>query len=459
MGVHFADTMAMKLVAASVLSLLLVGCLLVVLSPTEVQTGSSIQDPTTALAANGRTAIEEFEDIPEPVTAPLPKGPPPDCTCDEFIAGAHQIRKGECLGNGATSCTPHPKKDHTWWLAHPESVRPTICPALKNSDMSYCKKKFPDLPSAGNFTCSLNSNGAKVCQCTFGWGGLNCETELLITPQKGFEDPMPTCGFGIAFTGFTDFLPGTLFKSVNGTKTGTKTDANGIRVVTQTSGPFVNFIHEGSDQNIGQSGVDYGIDLGYDLLVRDLPGHSGEMGGGPGLQSLRMYQYPDSRTSMAYGAPFAGDTAWEYWLTLGLPFGSEEDKAKAAGKWCIWTPGQELITDPRANDWGLVQPVDIPDATNKITLFATCDNCPGHKGWLNSGFRKSEATWTSAIDPTHQVKNIATCCEKDNGGPDWDFCPKQHSFLSCEFHGCNFGTGGCYADSSDGPKFNCKAPY
>merc|ERR1712166_1452199 len=44
------NTMSMKLVAASVLSLLLVGCLLVVLSPTEVQTGSSIQDPTTALA-------------------------------------------------------------------------------------------------------------------------------------------------------------------------------------------------------------------------------------------------------------------------------------------------------------------------------------------------------------------------------------------------------------------------
>merc|ERR1712166_1054281 len=237
-----ADTMAMKLVAASALSLLLVGCLLVVLSPTEVQTGSSIQDPTTALAAKGRTAIEEFEDIPEPVTAPLPKGPPPDCTCDEFIAGVHQIRKGECLGNGATSCTPHPKKDHTWWLAHPESVRPTICPALKNSDMSYCKNH--ENLGSGNFTCSLNSNGAIVCQCTFGWGGLNCETELLITPQKGFEDPMPTCGFGIGFTGF---LPGTLFKSVNGTKT----DANGV--VTQTSGPFVNFIHEGSDQNIGQS--------------------------------------------------------------------------------------------------------------------------------------------------------------------------------------------------------------
>jgi len=436
MGVLFADTMAMKLVAASVLSLLLVGCLLVVLSPTEVQTGSSIQDPTTALAANGRTAIEEFEDIPEPVTAPLPKGPPPDCTCDEFIAGAHQIRKGECLGNGATSCTPHPKKDHTWWLAHPESVRPTICPALKNSDMSYCKKKFPDLPSAGNFTCSLNSNGAKVCQCTFGWGGLNCETELLITPQKGFEDPMPTCGFGIAFTGFTDFLPGTLIKSVNGTAKG---GANGV---VTTSGPFVNFIHEGTGAPTGFRG--------------------GDFNNGPGLQDLRVYQFPHARTSMAYGAPFAGDTAWEYWLTLGLPFGSAEDKAKAAGKWCIWTPGQERITDPLAYDWGLVQPVDIPDATNKITLFATCDNCPGHKGWLNTGYRKSEATWTSAIDSTHQVKNIATCCDKNNGAADYDFCPKQNGFLACEFHGCDYTTGGCQASldpSVKPPTWNCKAPY
>merc|ERR1712166_502497 len=51
MGNSSCNTMSMKLVAASVLSVLLVGCLLVVLSPTEVQTGSSIQDPTTALSA------------------------------------------------------------------------------------------------------------------------------------------------------------------------------------------------------------------------------------------------------------------------------------------------------------------------------------------------------------------------------------------------------------------------
>ena len=47
--------MSTKLVVVSVLSLMLVGCLLVVLSPNEVQTGSSIQDPTTALAAEGST--------------------------------------------------------------------------------------------------------------------------------------------------------------------------------------------------------------------------------------------------------------------------------------------------------------------------------------------------------------------------------------------------------------------
>jgi len=421
---HFADTMAMKLVAASVLSLLLVGCLLVVLSPTEVQTGSSIQDPTTSLSANGRTAIEEFEDIPEPVTAPLELRQAPDCVCDRFIAGVHKTTKGECKGDGAQTCK---KQNRTkWLLAHPESVRPWGNKLYNTTPHVTCDGPYPDGKPVGD--------GSEECECTYGWGGLNCEIELLMTPQKGFEDPMPTCGFGIAFTGFTDFLPGTLIKSVNGTAKG---GANGV---VTTSGPFVNFIHEGTGAPTGFRG--------------------GDFNNGPGLQDLRMYQFPHARTSMAYGAPFAGDTAWEYWLTLGLPFGSAEDKAKAAGKWCIWTPGQERITDPLAYDWGLVQPVDIPDATNKITLFATCDNCPGHKGWLNTGYRKSEATWTSAIDSTHQVKNIATCCDKNNGAADYDFCPKQNGFLACEFHGCDYTTGGCQASRSvKRPTWNCKAPY
>ena len=182
---------------------------------------------------------------------------------------------------------------------------------------------------------------------------------------------------------------------------------------------YANAIAQPDPEKLCQYGLEIGPDMTGIIPPTKLSGNKADfVSSNPTLHPQRLAKYPEARIHAqtcihnCHGGDDDNFPTGDYWLTLGLPYGSPsiEDKAKSAGKWSIWTAGKLAANAP----------YELPtEAGANITLYATCAGCPGTGGVFGT-----KATWTNVLNGT-VTSSSAECCTKK--------CEKCEA-TTCEAH-------------------------